>query len=206
MNQNLLILGAGQYGSVVKEIANELGFFQRIVFLDDCHGKDSSNFGKETIGKLDEYERFLNDYTYAIPAIGNPVVRLELLQKLEESGFRIPILVSTSAYVSPSAHLEPGVVIEPLAGVHANSYVGKGSYISMGAVVNHNAVVAECCHIDNNAVVMSGALVADGVTTEPCEVVRRNAVAFEKQTRQFDGNEEWVKEHMKSNGREPSMF
>ena len=34
-NKNLLILGAGQYGQVAKEIAEETGYFDKIAFLDD---------------------------------------------------------------------------------------------------------------------------------------------------------------------------
>ena len=172
-NRNLLILGAGQYGTVVREIAEELGFFQKISFLDDCHGKTNSNYHEETIGSMQDYNKFKEEYAYAIPAIGNAGFRMNLFDQLENAGFEIPVLVSPRAYVSLSADLGKGVVIEPLAGVHANAVIGKGSYISMGATVNHNAVIAEGCHIDNNAVVMSGAKVLKGTTTEPCAVILR---------------------------------
>lgn len=35
MNNNLLILGAGQYGDVAKEMAEAMGCFGKIDFLDD---------------------------------------------------------------------------------------------------------------------------------------------------------------------------
>ena len=35
-NKNLLILGAGQYGVMAKEIAEAMGAFDRIAFLDDA--------------------------------------------------------------------------------------------------------------------------------------------------------------------------
>ena len=35
MNKNLLILGAGQYGTVVKEIAKSMGFFSKIDVLEE---------------------------------------------------------------------------------------------------------------------------------------------------------------------------
>ena len=35
MNKNLLILGAGQYGTVVKEIAKSMDFFSQIDVLDE---------------------------------------------------------------------------------------------------------------------------------------------------------------------------
>ncbi|MDP4117851.1 MAG: hypothetical protein Q8873_01510 [Bacillota bacterium] len=35
MNENLLILGAGQYGMVAKEISESMEYFYKIDFLDD---------------------------------------------------------------------------------------------------------------------------------------------------------------------------
>lgn len=35
VNKNLLILGAGQYGYVAKEVAESMGHFEKITFLDD---------------------------------------------------------------------------------------------------------------------------------------------------------------------------
>ena len=174
MNKNLLILGAGQYGTVVKEIAQSMECFEKIDFLDDSYGTDNPNYHEEAIGKIEHSENYAGEYTFAIPAIGNPAKRLELIEKLEEQAFRIPVIVSPKAYVSPSAQLQKGVVVEPLAGIHANVVVGAAAYVSMGAVINHNSVVLEGCHVDNNAVVMSGALVTAKTIVQPCEVVRRN--------------------------------
>ena len=60
MNRKLLILGAGMFGMVVKEIAEEMGTFEQISFLDDTFGNvwpmcDSRN---NHIGKLEDYLKF----------------------------------------------------------------------------------------------------------------------------------------------------
>ena len=171
-NKNLLILGAVQYGTVVKEIAQSMGCFEKIDFLDDSFGEDNPDYHEKSIGKIADAEAFCTDYLYAIPAIGNPNKRLELIKQLEESCFRVPVIVSPKAYVSPSAQLQKGVVVEPLAGVHSNTVVSTGTYISMGAEVNHNAVVADGCHIGSNAVVLSGVLIKPCTDVEPGTVVK----------------------------------
>lgn len=193
MDKNLLILGAGQYGTVVKEIAESMGCFEKIDFLDDSFGADNPNYHEDAIGKIENLDEHRVNYTYAIPAIGDADKRLEQMAQLEENGFRIPVIVSPRAYVSPSAQLQKGVVVEPLAGIHANVVVASGTYVSMGAVVNHNSVVMESCHIDSNAVVMSGALVVAKTYISPCEVVRKQAM---KLTLDKDGHV--VKESMGS--------
>lgn len=128
-NKNLLILGAGQYGQVVKEIAEETGCFDKISFLDDN--------SEQAIGKIDEYEDFVSEYSYAVVAIGNAELRLDYIQKLEEACYRVAVLVSPRAYISKSAQLMKGTIVEPMAVVNANSTVAIGVFVCAGAVVNH---------------------------------------------------------------------
>ena len=74
MNKNLLILGAGQYSFVVREIAEAMGCFEKISMLDDNNG--------DALGKIEEYEKFINEYTYAAVSIGSNPMRIRLLKQL----------------------------------------------------------------------------------------------------------------------------
>lgn len=152
MNElNLLILGAGQYGAVTKELATQTGLFSKIDFLDDNSDK--------AIGRIDELGNFLSKYTNAIVAVGNSDFRLDTLSKLKECGYSIPSLISPLSYVSPSAIIGEGCIIEPFAVIQTGALVKRGCIISSGAVVNHNAVIEEGCHIDVNAIVKANARV-----------------------------------------------
>ena len=153
--KKLLILGAGQYGSVVHEIAVAMDCFEEIDFLDDNN--------PVAIGKLQDYVKFAGVYNAAIVAIGNPKIRLEYIEKLENAGYEIVTLIHQKAYVSPSSTVDVGCVVEPLAGINANVVVGKGCLISMGAIVNHNAVINDGCHIDCGSVVAARAVVPESV-------------------------------------------
>lgn len=149
---NLLILGAGQYGNIVFEIAQSTERFENIDFLDDNVSK--------AIGKITDAPTFLNSYKYATVAMGNPINRLKYLNLLEKLGFHIPIICSPMAYISPSASIDKGTIIEPMAVVHSNTKIGKGCLICAGAVINHNAIVEDGCQIDCNAVVQSSQTVS----------------------------------------------
>ena len=62
MNKNLLILGAGQYGQVAKEIAKDMGCFEKISFLDDrCDETLERN--ELIIGNLCDYKKFVTEYS-----------------------------------------------------------------------------------------------------------------------------------------------
>ena len=151
MNKNLLILGAGEYGMLVQEIAKAVGTFEKISFLDD--NKDT------VLGKLSDYTKYKEEYTYALAAIGHSDTRMTWLTKLEEAGFEIPVLVSPRAYVSPSAQLHKGVIVEQMAVVQTGTIIGKGCLISSNATVSHNSFCGEGCHIDCGAVVVSDSMV-----------------------------------------------
>ena len=154
-NINLLIVGAGQYGLVAREIALAMGCFGEIAFLDDS----SRSEGISIIGSTCDIEKFAANYHYGFVAIGNPQVRRALVEKLRLCGIVPATLVHPSAYVSPSAKLDTGCCVEPHAVVQTGATVAAASFIASGAVVRHNALVGEFCHIDCNAVVESSAIV-----------------------------------------------
>lgn len=147
MNNNLLIIGAGEFGQFVKEIAIEMNKFEEISFLDDN--------SLLAIDKISNYKNYTNYYTNAIVAIGNPNVRLQLLNELEEAGYIVPIIVSSKAFVSKSSIIQNGTIIEPNATIQSNTVICKGCIISSNACVRHNSYVEEGCHIDCNSVVKS---------------------------------------------------
>lgn len=153
-DKNLLILGAGQYGFVVKETAEAMWRFEKIAFLDDA--------ASVAVGKLEDYLQFKTEFSNAFVAIGNPQVRLLWLERLQQAGFNAPVLVHPRAYVSPSAHIGAGSIAEPMAVVNAGAVVETGGLLCAGCVINHNAHVLQACQIDCNAVVAANAVVPEG--------------------------------------------
>ena len=145
MNNNLLILGAGGYGHVVREIAEDSGIFDKIDFLDDS--------SPLAIGKFGDAEKFLKGYPNAVVALGNAELRLGYIEKLRAAGFQIPAIISPKAYVSKSAKIGNGTIVEPFAAVNANSEVGIGVLLRCGSVIDHNAKVGDFCYIDCGVVV-----------------------------------------------------
>lgn len=148
---NLLIIGAGQYGEMLKESVRALNLYDKIDFLDDN--------SDEALGKIADYEKFVQTYECAIVAIGDSDIRLDVTQKLKAAGYKIETFISRRAYVSPSAKIAEGCVIEPMSVISTDVEIGRCTIISSGAVVNHNSTVAEGCHINCNATVRSNSSV-----------------------------------------------
>ena len=158
MENTLLVLGAGQYGRLVFEIAESMRIFSKIDFLDDN--------SEDAIAKISEYKFFASKYSSAVVAIGDTSLREALFYELKASGFSLPAIISPFSFVSRNAEISEGVVIEPMAVVQTDAVVGKGSFISSGAVIRHNAIVGDFCHCDCNSVVLSSANVPDKTKIE----------------------------------------
>ncbi len=146
-DRKLLILGAGGFGRVVLEVAEELGLYTKIAFLDDRAA------GEQIAGKLADCEKLTEEYSDAVVAIGNNALRLQWLDKLEACGYRLPILRHPTAWVSASASVGRGSVILPYSVVGANAAVGKGVILNVASAVDHDCTVGDGCHICLHAVV-----------------------------------------------------
>lgn len=152
MERKLIIIGAGTYGVVVHEIASDMGCFEKIDFVDDNRIKTPT--GKDIVGKINDLKLMQEEYTDAIVAIGNPNMRLELLDLIKKNTFmNIATIISPKAYVSNSAVIHEGVVVEPYAVIQALCQINRGCFISAGAVVNHESYCGEGVHLDCNSTV-----------------------------------------------------
>jgi len=158
--KSLLIVGAGEFGQLVKELA-ELQNYNRIDFLDD-----NSEF---VIGKTADYLKFKDEYTDFIVAIGNPIVRKKLVEQMEVH-FNLATIIHPTAVISKTAQIERGCVIEAHTVINIGAKVEKASFINAGAVVNHNSVVKDYCQVDCNAVVAADAVVPKNTKVTSCSV------------------------------------
>ncbi|MEG0166423.1 MAG: acetyltransferase [Ruthenibacterium sp.] len=151
--ENLLILGAGGYGRTVFELAQSLGLFSQIAFLDD---KETD--AEDVMAHCGAYRRpsLTEGFAYAYPAFGDNALRFAWLGELDDAGYKVPTLVHPSAYVSPSATLGQGVVVLPHAVINTGTEIGAGSIINIGALVDHDCVIGVCCHLAPGAIVKAG--------------------------------------------------
>lgn len=151
--KSLLIVGSGQYGQLIKEIAI-LNNFQKIDFLDDS--------GKEAIGKIEDLEKLQGRYTNTICSIGNCKLRKEISSRIINN----INIIHPSAIVSTSAKLGCGCVVEAGSIISANTIIEDGCFICAGAVINHNSIIRKYSQIDCNAVIKGEVL--EQTKVEPC--------------------------------------
>ena len=146
--KKLLILGAGGYGQTIYDLAQQLGCYDKIAFLDDTKANTGS-----VLGKCDEFLSFADENTEMYPAFGNNETRMAWMARLMENGIRVPVLVHPSAYVSPTATLFSGVTVLPKAVVNTGVMVKTGCIINIGALIDHDSIIEEGCHLAPGAIV-----------------------------------------------------
>ena len=161
---NLLIIGAGGHGHVVKEIAESLNTFDKIDFIDDK--------SDEAIGKIDELNKFTDDYKNAFVAIGNNEVRKKIQAQVIDLGYSVPTIIHSSAYISPTAKIGVGVLVEPMAIINTNSIIGDGCIISLGTKIDHDIKIGEFCHINLGSIVKAGNSVDALTKVDAGEVIK----------------------------------
>lgn len=161
----LLILGAGGYGKTVAEAAEQSGAFGEIAFLDDA--------APGVLGKCEGYAAFAGRFSHAYAAFGNNALRAVWLDRLEQAGFALPVIVHPRAYVSPSAQMSPGAVVLALAAVGASAVLERGVIVNMGAIVDHDARVEACAHIAPGAIVKASVHVDPQIKLESGTVAVR---------------------------------
>ncbi len=162
MGRKLLIVASKRYGDYVKEIAESMGCFEEISFVD--------NDREGAIGKLEDVESFYPEYNCAIAACDDGTERLEWNKKLEAL-YNIPVLFHMDSTISPSANLMPGCIVEPRAVVGCESTIGQATVIGANSVVEPYCLVGDGCTLKSGTIVKSTSMVAMNTSTEQGSVL-----------------------------------
>lgn len=134
-------------------------------------GQQTGNLSEEQIEKLNSIGMrwdLYTDYKYAYPAFENSEERINWIQKLEQSCYKVAVLVHPKAYVAHTARLRKGVLIEPMAVIKSNASIGIGSIVSAGSMVGSNTFVGDGCFIGYNSAVSDNTLVPAGTKIPAC--------------------------------------
>ena len=144
--KQLIIIGASGNGKVVADIARQTGH-DDIRFLDDntdlkCCG------GYPVVGKSGDFADFNCDF---FVAIGNPVVRQRISERLEEAGKRIAILIHPKAIIAENVSIGTGSVVVAGAVINPYATICKGCIVNTCASVDHDCVIGDYVHISVGA-------------------------------------------------------
>lgn len=162
----LIILGSGGHGKVVADIAEQIGKYDEIFFLDDAIDDNP-----QILGKCEEFEKYNTPDIEMYPAFGNNLRRIMWEKKIEYAGIKLAKIIHPLAYVSPKAEIADGCVIMPFAVINTGTVLRQACIINIGALVDHDCVLDEGCHIAPGAIVKGENNLPKGTKVDSGEVI-----------------------------------
>ncbi|WP_203232118.1 acetyltransferase [Paenibacillus pinistramenti] len=146
----LLILGAGGQGRVAGEIAELMGCWKDIAYLDDNAGLTSVD-GFPVIGRLSDYQGLKHQFSHAFAAFGHNQLRMEWIAALTAAGFEIPALIHPQSVVSRRTAVGAGTLVMAGAVVNPNARIGAGGILNTQCSVDHDCLLEDGVHISPGA-------------------------------------------------------
>jgi sugar O-acyltransferase (sialic acid O-acetyltransferase NeuD family) len=125
----------------------------------------SQHFGYVVLGCDDDLPWLTAHCQYAFITVGHiqtADVRRHLYAHLLALGFRLPLIVASTAYVSPHARIGAGSIVMHGAVINAGAEIGDNCIINTGTVVEHDAKVGSHCHISTGTILNGNVRVGDG--------------------------------------------
>jgi len=142
--KELVIIGAGGHGRVIADIAQKLGVYKTISFLDDGDAKET--MGLPIIGRSSDVEKYTNTADIFV-AIGNSAVRSEFIERLLAMGANVPTLIHPSAIIGACVEIGLGTAIMAGTVINPCSKLGKGCIVNTSSSIDHDCMIGDYVHI-----------------------------------------------------------
>ena len=78
-------------------------------------------------------------------AVGEPVYRVLMLEKVAKLGLAPASIISLDAFVSVHAEIGVGTIIAPHCSIQATARIGRNVAVNTGTIIGHDVVVEDHC-------------------------------------------------------------
>ena len=140
--KKLGIYGGGGFGKEVCDIAlrinDKLPVWDEIFFVVDEQYLDTKPYYGRIVSIEDVLSKFDKDSLEMIIAVGEPVVRKNLFEKVKSMGIKFATLVDPSCIISDTAELGEGVIVAPLSIVASSVVLEKNVAINTMTTIGHD--------------------------------------------------------------------
>ena len=169
--KDLVIIGAGGHGRVIADIAQKLGVYENICFLDDSDLKET--MGLPVVGKTADAIKYVSKADIFV-AIGNSVVRGKFIENLLSMGANVPTLIHPSAVIGACVEIGLGTAVMAGAVINPCSKLGKGVILNTCSSVDHDCIIGDYCHIAVGVHIAGTVNIGDNVCVGAGAVIKNN--------------------------------
>lgn len=161
--QNVVIIGAGGHGKVVRELVKERPDTELAGILDDRYAELHVENGlyRGPSATAEELAR-LHPHAKFVLAVGQNSIRQQLYERIGLPLDRYAVLIHPSAVVSGSARIQNGAVVMASSVIQADADVGIHAIVNTGAIVEHDNRIGDYVHLSPGTVLTGGVTVMEG--------------------------------------------
>ncbi|MCA1012708.1 NeuD/PglB/VioB family sugar acetyltransferase [Halobacillus halophilus] len=152
--KKVVIIGAGAQGGEILETINLLnqkdGIYEVVGFVDDNTSLHGSRYrGVPVLGPVNILVSPEYNNTNVICSIGNPSVKKEVLQKLEERPvpLRYLSIIHPASVIAQDTSVGRGTYVAPNVVLSNNVSTGDHVLINYGCTVGHDSLIGDYCSI-----------------------------------------------------------
>lgn len=157
--KKLFILGAGGGGQSIAEVAELLGKWKSISFVDD-RWPEQQQAGRYTIiANIQSLETINMDDFEAIIAVGNNQIRQKWQQLLLDLSIPITTIIHPQTVIAPSAKIGQGVSIMAGCVIGTNTIIQDGAILNMGTLLDHDVIIEAFAHLSLGVKVAGGKII-----------------------------------------------
>lgn len=160
---DIVLVGGGGHCKSVIEVAESMGC-TIIGILDVPENVGKEILGYKITGTDEDIPRYVEKARFIVTVghIKSPDLRINIHEKIFQSGGRLATLVASTARVSRYAKVGEGSVIMHQAMVNAGASIGRGCIINTFSNVEHDVVIEDFCHVSTGAIVNGNCFVGGG--------------------------------------------
>jgi len=159
--KKLVIFGGSGIGMIAASVAEDLGYYNVLGFLNDVFEKDAlvGKFKKyPVLGKSEDYCKFINDpdvmFFVAYVGMQSEKSTFQKLESLDISDERWATLIHPTASIPKGmCSIGKGVLFTPQAQLSPDTTIGDNCILLGGSFVGHDSILDRFAHVATNAVV-----------------------------------------------------
>lgn len=158
----IIVIGNGGHSKVIQEMISNIKGYRVIGVLDDKYTHITET-EKVIYGPLYYFDTIMNDRFKVIIAIGNNLVRKDIVNRLNIPTTSYLTLIHPTAVVSESAKIGFGTVVMNGAFVTAEALIGHHTIINTSAIIEHENRIGDFVHVSPNATLTGNVSIGEGV-------------------------------------------
>lgn len=182
--KNVAIYGTGGHGREISNIVSNIPGYEILAFIDDIISNQSENnkqVNEVNVVRIEELKK--NDPNCLIAvAIGNSVIRRQLVDKTKKLGFSNIRVIDSSVKISKYTTIGEGAVIFPGCILTVNIKIGDFVHINSGCTISHDVIISDFATIcpgvnvcgnviiGENVFIGAGTTIINGTPSQPLKI------------------------------------